>query len=469
MAKLETQSANGDAPALWVDRGTCRCFGDVKAIVDRTPIIDGHEHLHTEKDYLARKTPDIFKCLIVADVRFDLISSGMPRSDYDFVMETSNPLEERWRTLDRYLRHTRHIGYFKNARIATADLYGEPEINEDSCRRIHEKIKASWNAGLFKRVLADRAGIRLILGDTRLKDHSVLADLAGDMFLRIERFDNFVLAGREEILAIGEQQNMPVSSLKHFVDILGARFQQAVEHEFAVGAKSILAYKRTLYFEDVPQGQAEKVYERIVSGKNSLTDADRKCFQDYMLHRIVRLAIEHDVPMVFHTGMLNGNGNYISNANPALLTNLFLQYGGARFEMFHGAYPYMGELGVIAKYFPNVFINMNAMHSFGHSATLRHLEDWLHTVPINKISVAGADVESLEYVYAAARVARWFVAETLSRKVEQGYFPLSEAEFIARLLLHDNILNLYRLRENGEVWRRAVRNGAAASPGGGMG
>jgi predicted TIM-barrel fold metal-dependent hydrolase len=109
--------------------------------------------------------------------------------------------------------------------------------------------------------------------------------------------------------------------------------------------------------------------------------------QDYMFHQIVRAAVERDVPIQIHTGLQEGNGNILENSNPLLLTNLCLEYPRAKFDLFHGGCPFMGEALALAKNFSNVFwICWLYIISVGRRLTLHEA---IETVPANKIFVHG--------------------------------------------------------------------------------
>ena len=93
----------------------------------------------------------------------------------------------------------------------------------------------------------------------------------------------------------------------------------------------------------------------------------------YMLHAILREADRRGLTFQFHTGLQEGNGNVISDSNPVHLTNLFLEYGEVKFDLFHMGYPYVMELGNLAKNFRNVFIDMCWGHIISPEAARRAL------------------------------------------------------------------------------------------------
>jgi predicted TIM-barrel fold metal-dependent hydrolase len=164
-----------------------------------------------------------------------------------------------------------------------------------------------------------------------------------------------------------------------------------------------------------------------------------------MMHQVIRLARSADLPMIIHTGLQAGDGNYISNSNPVHLSNLFLQYRDVRFCLYHGGYPYGGELGVLAKNFRNVYIDMCWLYIISPSYSERYLHEWLETVPANKIMAFGGDYHNVENVYGHAVMARKVIQKVLTEKVRTGYLTEQEATQIATMLLHDNAVSFYQL------------------------
>ena len=165
-----------------------------------------------------------------------------------------------------------------------------------------------------------------------------------------------------------------------------------------------------------------------------------------MFHHVVRLCDAHKIPMQIHTGLHAGNGNFIENSRPVHLTNLFFLYPQVKFDLFHIGYPYQGELSVLAKLFPNVYVDLCWAHIVSPGATRRALQDFLETVPVNKIFGFGGDYRYPELSYAHAKMARRNIALTLAERVESGFCTEDEALEIAHMLLRDNPAQLFSPR-----------------------
>jgi len=219
-----------------------------------------------------------------------------------------------------------------------------------------------------------------------------------------------------------------------------------------VGVKIGLAYSRSLRFDKSPKSVADALFDQIFSDLGrGLSWREAKPLQDFMVHELIRLAMKNDLPIQIHTGIQEGNGNILANSNPTLLTNLFLEYRQAKFDIFHGSYPFCGELAALAKNFPNVYVDMCWLHVISPSVSRRMLHEWIETVPSNKIMAFGGDYIIVEGAYAHSRMARDIVGQVLSEKVSEGYFSREEALDLASDLLRNNAWNLFQL---GERWQR---------------
>jgi predicted TIM-barrel fold metal-dependent hydrolase len=214
-----------------------------------------------------------------------------------------------------------------------------------------------------------------------------------------------------------------------------------------VAVKINIAYQRTLKFEDVTPEAAKKVFRTLINGNEdfALTAQEAKPLQDYMLHKLLHLAEKHKIPVAFHTGLQAGGANMLDNSDPGLLTNLFFEFPDVNFVLFHGSYPFGGELAALARNFKNVYIDMNWTYSISQEYAERYLTEWLESVPVSKIMAFGGDQRCVENTYGNLLIAKRVVSNVLIKKVREGYMSESEVKTIARMILHDNGVLFYGL------------------------
>jgi len=129
-----------------------------------------------------------------------------------------------------------------------------------------------------------------------------------------------------------------------------------------------------------------------------------------------------------------------------LLSNLFLEYPNVDFDIFHIGYPYQQVLSVLAKTFPNVYIDMCWAHIISPTASINALIEWIDSVSINKISAFGGDYCFIDGVYGHRYLARINVSKSLARKVEDGVFDIEKAKEISMMLFYNNPFKIFKLK-----------------------
>jgi predicted TIM-barrel fold metal-dependent hydrolase len=164
-----------------------------------------------------------------------------------------------------------------------------------------------------------------------------------------------------------------------------------------------------------------------------------------MFHYILDLANRENLVVQIHTGIQEGSGNILENTRPELLTDLFLQYPDVDFDLFHIGYPFQNTIIVLAKYFPNVYIDMCWSHIVSPNASINFIQEFIDTVPLNKLSAFGGDYLFIDGVYGHQYLARINVAKALTLKVSDGIFDIDKAKETAKMFFYDNPMKLFRL------------------------
>lgn len=412
----------------------------IDTYVRNLEIVDTHEHLMPQESVKHSSMLD-FMLLLHHYADDDIKSAGLNKTIFAELLTDKYSVKEKWEIVKPYWEASKNTAYGRVVLLSIDELYGIGELSDATVEEVSAKIKTSYDGPWYDEVLKKKAKIKYAImdvGNTRLKD---------PMFRYVEKFDEFIrIHSREDIMKIGEKYRLDVSTFELFDKALESAFDQAVARNI-VGVKSALAYHRILYYEDVSEKVAGKVFNWVMgdSGSQALDFEIVKPLQDYMMHRIIQLAGKHGLPMQFHTGLQAGDGNIIANANPSHLNNLFLQYRDVRFLLMHGAYPYGGELSALAKNFQNVFIDMCWMYIISPSYSERYLHEWLETVPANKIMAFGGDYHNVENTFGHALMARAVVSKVLVEKVRTGYLTEDEAMEIARWILRDNAISYFKI------------------------
>ncbi len=424
-----------------------KIFKEISEFVDNLEIVDTHEHLPPKENQRNINT-DILKEYLDDYFGADLISAGLSKDDFLEVTDISKSITKRWELVEPYWKAARHTGYGRALEISIRELYGIKEVSAKTIEKLNNEFKRSLTAGHFAKVLKQKSKIKISLLDKCGRPWEPVVDCDKRFFRNVLRLDNFVYPkSREKVEQIEKGTKIKIDSFEQWLEACRVALDQAIEGE-VVALKSALAYERSIKYEKVKKEEAKEVFDRLIKNKATFpTQIIRKGrkFQDFMMHYILGLANKREMVFQFHTGIQARNGNILSRSDPSLLNNLFLEYPKVKFDIFHIGYPYQSTLAALAKMFPNVYIDMCWVHIISPHASVDALEEFIDTVPINKISAFGGDYGFIDGVYGHQRLARINVSKALTRKVEEGVLDLQGAKEIAEMIFFANPNKLFKL------------------------
>jgi len=417
---------------------------ELQGYIDSLEIVDTHEHLPArearrpaEADVLSEWLTHYFSC--------DLVSAGLSEAGLAEARDPRKPLAARWKLVEPYWQAARSTGYGRSLDIAARGVYGIDGVSGATIEPLNEAFQAARRkGGHYRRVLKDLGRIAVSVLDGE-------ADCDREFFAPVIRLDGFICpTHRRELVAAGAEAGVKVHCLDDWKAAMELRLDRALEAG-AVGVKCGLAYLRSLHFAKTGAAEAEADFGELFREAHSPAWRGGikvgRAFQDHMMHHLLALADRRGLAVQFHTGIQEGNGNIIADANPVHMTNLFLEYENVRFDVFHMGYPYCMELSNLAKNFRNVHVDMCWGHIVSPEAARRALAEWLDAVPANKISAFGGDYCFVDGVYGHQVLARRNVAMTLAGKVADGSFDVDRARQVAKMVFVDNPAALFGLRD----------------------
>lgn len=419
-------------------------YDEILGTIQGLEIIDTHEHLPARESARPAGT-DVLAEWLTHYFSSDLVSAGLRKDQLDVIRDSSRDLLQRWEIAEPFWNAARSTGYGRSLEIAARDLYGIPAVTRETIPELNRAFLTARQKGThYEYVLKQKSRIAISVLDANL-------DCDPRFFVSVTNPGYFFMpVHRAAVNYYGERVGVRVHRLGDWEEAL----RRSLEQDYSKGAvaiKSAMAYYRSLYYPKADYVSAEKEFDEIYSLRHSPERREGvqpgPALQNYLMHALLRFADQRGLTVQFHTGLQEGNGNVIADTNPVHLTNLLLEYGDVKFDLFHLGYPYVMETGVLAKNFRNVSIDMCWAHIISPEAARRALVEWLDAVPANKISAFGGDYAFVDGVYGHQYLARHNVAAALATKVADGSFDLDRAKEIAHWLFRDNparILNLSR-------------------------
>lgn len=404
---------------------------------------DGHEHLMLPEEH-ARRANDCFY-LTNHYLNMDLVSAGMPEASMRSLVDPTIPLDARWASFAPFWEVARTTGYGIAVERAVRRLYDLPGLSTSTYRDLSARVAETAGRPDWYEHVLKREG--LIVGS--LMDVGA-ARGSRRFFLPVVRLDALITARTPAELARAVARPDARSTASDAPATLGAylaALDLLLERHVAdgvVGLKCGLAYRRTIRFERIDRVAASKAYDRALVG--GLPDHDALALQDFLFHEVCDRAGALGLPYQIHTGLQNGNwGADIAITNPVLLTETLRSHPATRFDLFHGGYPYVGELATLAKNFPNAYINACWLAIISPTVLKRALHEWLDTVPHSKIQAFGGDYHMPELACAHGFMARDVVADVIADRVESGLIDAADAMTVADRLLRTNGIALFKI------------------------
>lgn len=407
------------------------------------PVIDTHEHLPGRAEFRDMEA-DVLTEYLRHYFSVDIRTSGMPPADYHAVTSPGLSIMSKWKLIEPWWEQSRHTGYGRALDRSVEILYGLPGINKGTIEELNICFRTSLGDPLiYQSVLKDKCHIKTAILD-EITGHSLQGDPR--FFREIYRFDTFIRPNSRRLNEVETKIGRKIDSMDTWLESFDQAYTELFEDRNVVGIKCGLAYERSLYFPETTRGAAERAFRVML--KRSAESPDWTAppdFENYMMHYMLAKAQTESRILQIHTGILEGNGNHLANCDPMLLNNLFQKYDNITFDLFHIGYPFQHKLLALVKMYPHVFADLCWTNIIAPGAVVRFIEDFIDTVPVNKLSAFGGDYLFPDAVLGHLAIAKENTAAALSCCVERKIFDRQKAVEIGRQFFYDNPKRIFRL------------------------
>jgi hypothetical protein len=413
-------------------------------------VVNTHEHQRKAPNY-EESDYNFYTILANSYLNADLVSAGATEFKADIIKQGN--LDELWDMYGRYLDFSRNTSYYSHFLAGIRALYDfdEPYFTKSGIARLSAQIAENYsNRENWYEESVEKARFDIMFLDQYWDNFNF--DIDRRYFALVFNINSLVrliserstmppdLGNLTDPYELAEKEGFAIKALDDYLDFADHIVRKALEHG-SVCLKNTLAYRRTIDFENVPYEKAKELFEKP---SNTLSEAEKKNLQDFMFHWIIKKSIEVDLPIQIHTGYLAGNANTLENGRPTKLNHLFLTYPKARFVLFHGGYPWMGEFSALGKMFPNVYLDLVWLPQISREAAAIALDEMLDCVPYNKL-FWGGDCELIEESIGSLEFGKAVVAQVLAARVERGLMTEEVARDVALRIFRENAVDFFKL------------------------
>ncbi len=356
----------------------------------------------------------------------------------------------------------RTTGYGRAVALMSQDLFGL-EYCPDNFSRITQALRNLIGdrspAEIYDELLQQKANTKWVVKDWHASSGVVPSgETVYPEYYRFSwRMDGlFSIAGCGIIDDLESDTGLSILTIDHLVEAMNASISAfRAEAPFA-GLKVGMAYQRDLSVADPARHEAELAFNRIRNRKlfhrgvqqehGAVSLLEGRPLGDYLFHGLMRRAHDEGIPVQVHTGYLARHWGSLTSTKASHLIPIFDKYRRVKFDIFHGSWPWMSELGAIAKNYPNVYPDLCWAWTMNPAECERGLSEWLDAVPFNKILGYGSDTGYPWCDVGYAKQARIGIARVLEQKVDAGYFSPATAEEVASAIMLVNGEELFGLR-----------------------
>jgi hypothetical protein len=411
--------------------------------VFETPFIDTHEHLIDESERLNCIEPiipcDDWTLLLNHYFSFDLVSSGLPKKQFNsFFSRQINPID-KWQILKEYwpsLKNTASGLVFRNT---IEILYDVNEISDDNILELQNRYEQTRKTGFYKHIIQDLANIKHchVNSPIRACKKSESPDLL---------FQDISLNGliQVSIQPYSVPENFKINTLSDWHSLINWWFSEY--NQIAKGVKIGNAYFRRLDFKRTEADEVDKIYTKKINSQ-TISPVEEKQLQDHLFWYSVNKATEYGLPVKLHTGqwaMNNMMDMQWVRDNPSDCASLCKQSPNTKFVFFHLGYPHYEEMLSLAKHYSNAFIDMCWSWSINPLAAKDFLKKFILTVPNNKIFTFGGDDKIVENVIGHTYVARKGIAQALTELVTKNWITSNDAIDLIDDLMYKNAERIFK-------------------------
>jgi len=433
--------------------------------IESIPVVDCHEHQAPSSVSPDPRYPGINYGFPEEPISFllrgyfpdDLVSAGASDDEISFLKDISISTREKWPVFSKLWRKTRFTAYALEITRGVSRTTGSNEVTLEALESMRGKISKVDDIDNFfaslniKAVLVDPwwwdvPDVKQFI-DGKMKLPECYRMIIPLPFFHMHPGEptNLRLRNRLRFQQLGDLVNSSVTSLDDYLSVV-FKIMERMKRSGAVGIKDQSAYVRSLRYDLVVKSDAERLFNVILDDPTyNLGWPEAKPLDDFLFHEYMRFAGKLSLPVQVHTGYLAGKGNRVERANASNLANVVELHSNVAFDLFHGNWPYMGDLLFLAKNYKNVNMNLAWLHGADPYYTVEMLIRAIYMVPHAKILGFGGDYHYPEHVETHLSLARQNISEALSKLMARGWISNSDAVEIAQGWLYDTPNELFKL------------------------
>lgn len=430
-------------------RQNSKRFAELREFLNIVPVIDTHEHysgiIEPVDDVLSLIADDYY----TADLNsaaFDLGREFNRLFDLKFenLKAAGMSFQERYNIFAKLYARSGKTAYAEGIRRGLKKCWNIDSLDEKSLLQLADSVRRR-NQQFYENAM-DASNIVLQIVDHKIEPYLQKEKQYTSRCRFTFRMTSYMdIKSYEDIKPIEKFTDFAISNLIDYSEAIRSIYKKS-KNLGIVCMKNQSAYSRKIDFSNQEISSAERVFDQIIRKPDCrYSEKEVKPLNDWLFHYMVDMASEFNLPVQIHTGHVHGQGNDIRNANAINLVNVLELHPDVQFDLFHGNWPYMGELLFLAKNYPNVWINLCWVQIIDPLYSIELMKRALVTVPHSKIIAFGGDTRCPELAVGYLDITLDNLAYALTDMIENCWLNMKEARQISADWLFNNPNRLFKL------------------------
>jgi len=408
--------------------------------VNRIPLIDVHTHINFRRPIATEPSQIMLYHYIATELR----SMGIPVEEVR--AKSADPVGDLIEHF-RLIRNTATYWCLKRILNDLYDFHEEPEPSNWLKLKdiiMERTSKPDWPKKILEKVVLEK----IFLTINPLTESKPEFDRS--LYVASLRLDPLVGGlSADSIRELESAAGGSAQTFEGFRDLLASRFK--VFKGFA--ASAAISFQSFEVYKPVHRGLGDEAYAKLYAGK-PLSGVERAHLRSTALSLVLDICREYKLPIQIMVGVARD----LPGASPPDLAICFRQRGLEHLcRFFHlysdvdfhiiSAYRFQShELTIIAKNYPNVYLDGYWWYCFFPESITQHILERIQLLPIGKVCGFFSDAYVLEWIYGKSALARKLTAEALDHMVKRGFYKIETAEEIAEHILSKNAKRLFKIQ-----------------------
>jgi len=411
----------------------------LEGFINDIPLVDIHTHIDP-KNPVARDPSQIMLYHYIAT---EIRSIGIPVNEIR--AKSADPVGDLIKHF-RLIRNTTTYWCLKRILNDLYDFHEEPEPS--NWPKLKEAIverasKPNWARKILEKILLEK----IFLTVNPLAEFKPEFDRS--IYVASMRLDPLVGGiSLDSVRKLEKVSGGSAQTFEGFRDLLAERLKA-----FSTSAVSVaVSLQSSEIYRPVYKGLGDEAYVKMYAGK-PLSGAERVHLRSAALSAVLDLCREYNLPIQIMIGVARD----LPGASPPdsavcfrqkgleHLCFFFHQYSDVDFHLI-SAYRFQShELTVIAKNYPNVYLDGYWWYCFFPESIMQHMLERIQLLPMGKICGFFSDAYVLEWIYGKSALARKITAEALNYMVEKDLYTVEVAKEVAERILSKNAKTLFKI------------------------